>query len=110
MLGRPVFSANDRISVAFVGIGVMGAENLKAAMNQPGDLSLRCGLRLNWDDKRHTVEQESARCWTGSIGAYGSCRRKGGLPARGSSSRIVFAPVRQRHWGPVIRFVMVRIA
>jgi len=29
-------SANDRISTAFIGVGVMGSENLKAAMNQPG--------------------------------------------------------------------------
>ena len=29
-------SANDKISVAFVGVGVMGSENLKAAAAQPG--------------------------------------------------------------------------
>ncbi len=29
-------SANDKISVAFVGVGVMGSENLKAAAKQPG--------------------------------------------------------------------------
>ena len=28
--------ANDRIAIAFVGVGVMGSENLKAAMDQPG--------------------------------------------------------------------------
>jgi predicted dehydrogenase len=33
--GRAV-AANDRISVAFVGVGVMGSENLTAAMDQPG--------------------------------------------------------------------------
>jgi predicted dehydrogenase len=32
----PAFSANDRISAAFVGVGTMGSENLKAAMGQPG--------------------------------------------------------------------------
>ena len=32
---KPV-SANDKISVAFVGVGVMGSENLKAAAAQPG--------------------------------------------------------------------------
>ena len=26
-----------------------------------GNISLRAGQRLNWDDKRHTVEQESVR-------------------------------------------------
>ncbi len=34
--GRQVTGANDRLSVAFIGVGVMGSENLKAAMNQPG--------------------------------------------------------------------------
>ena len=39
--GASVFSgrmrgANDRIAVAFVGLGVMGTENLRAAMKQPG--------------------------------------------------------------------------
>ncbi len=29
-------AASDRISTAFIGVGVMGSENLKAAMNQPG--------------------------------------------------------------------------
>ena len=29
-------SANDRISIGFIGVGVMGSENLKAAMKQPG--------------------------------------------------------------------------
>jgi predicted dehydrogenase len=29
-------SANDRISIGFIGVGVMGTENLKAAMKQPG--------------------------------------------------------------------------
>ncbi|MDZ7640243.1 MAG: Gfo/Idh/MocA family oxidoreductase [Bryobacterales bacterium] len=29
-------AANDKISVAFVGVGVMGSENLKAAAAQPG--------------------------------------------------------------------------
>ncbi|MCX6624745.1 MAG: Gfo/Idh/MocA family oxidoreductase, partial [Acidobacteria bacterium] len=28
--------ANDKIAAAFVGVGVMGSENLKAAMRQPG--------------------------------------------------------------------------
>ena len=32
----PQIAANDRISTAFIGVGVMGSENLKAAMNQPG--------------------------------------------------------------------------
>ena len=35
-LGAKTYAANDRISVAFVGVGVMGTENLKAAMAQPG--------------------------------------------------------------------------
>jgi len=30
------FSANDRISTAFIGVGVMGSENLGVAMKQPG--------------------------------------------------------------------------
>jgi predicted dehydrogenase len=30
------FAANDKISTAFIGVGVMGSENLKAAMDQPG--------------------------------------------------------------------------
>ncbi len=34
--GAPAFAANDKISLAFVGVGVMGSENLKAAMAQPG--------------------------------------------------------------------------
>ena len=29
-------AANDRISTAFIGVGVMGSENLGAAMKQPG--------------------------------------------------------------------------
>jgi predicted dehydrogenase len=29
-------SANDRVSIGFIGVGVMGSENLKAAMKQPG--------------------------------------------------------------------------
>lgn len=29
-------AANDRISTAFIGVGLMGSENLKAAMKQPG--------------------------------------------------------------------------
>ncbi len=32
----PAVSANDRVSLAFIGVGVMGSENLGAAMNQPG--------------------------------------------------------------------------
>ncbi len=28
--------ANDRISAAFIGVGVVGSENLGAAMKQPG--------------------------------------------------------------------------
>jgi len=32
----PLMAANDRISTAFIGVGVMGSENLKAAMAQPG--------------------------------------------------------------------------
>ncbi|MEO8657372.1 MAG: Gfo/Idh/MocA family oxidoreductase [Bryobacteraceae bacterium] len=35
-LAVPSFAASDRISTAFIGVGVMGSENLKAAMNQPG--------------------------------------------------------------------------
>ena len=31
-----VTAANDRIAIGFIGIGVMGTENLKAAMEQPG--------------------------------------------------------------------------
>ncbi|MCP5118393.1 MAG: twin-arginine translocation signal domain-containing protein, partial [bacterium] len=34
-LPQKVWSANDRIVVGFVGVGVMGSENLKAAMNRP---------------------------------------------------------------------------
>ena len=30
------YAASDRISVAFIGVGVMGSENLKAAMAQTG--------------------------------------------------------------------------
>src|SRR5271157_3421039 len=30
------YAASDRISVAFIGVGVMGTENLKAAMAQTG--------------------------------------------------------------------------
>ena len=29
-------SANDRVSIGFIGVGVMGSENLKAAMKQEG--------------------------------------------------------------------------
>ncbi|MBI4890618.1 MAG: Gfo/Idh/MocA family oxidoreductase, partial [Acidobacteria bacterium] len=35
-LGRPAYSANDRISLAFIGTGVMGSENLGAAIAQGG--------------------------------------------------------------------------
>ncbi len=35
-LAAPLFAANDRISLAFIGTGVMGSENLGAAMKQPG--------------------------------------------------------------------------
>jgi predicted dehydrogenase len=35
-LARGVRGANDRISVGFIGTGVMGTENLRAAMRQPG--------------------------------------------------------------------------
>ena len=35
-LGARAFAANDHISIAFIGVGVMGSENLKAAMNQSG--------------------------------------------------------------------------
>ena len=34
--GNQTSGANDRISVAFVGVGLMGTENLKAAMDQRG--------------------------------------------------------------------------
>ncbi len=34
-LPQRVWSANDRIAVGFVGVGVMGSENLKAAMDRP---------------------------------------------------------------------------
>jgi predicted dehydrogenase len=36
LLPPGVRGANDRISLAFVGTGVMGTENLKAALDQPG--------------------------------------------------------------------------
>ena len=36
LLGERLRGANDRISVGFVGVGVMGTENLQAAMKQPG--------------------------------------------------------------------------
>ena len=32
----PLMAANDRISTAFIGVGVMGSANLAAAMSQPG--------------------------------------------------------------------------
>ena len=35
-LSGKAVAANDRISIGFVGVGVMGTENLKAAMQQPG--------------------------------------------------------------------------
>ena len=36
LLGERMRGANDRIAVGFVGVGVMGTENLQAAMKQPG--------------------------------------------------------------------------
>ena len=36
LLAGKAVSANDRISVAMIGVGTMGTENLKAAMAQPG--------------------------------------------------------------------------
>ena len=36
LLGSRLFAANDRISLAFIGTGVMGSENLRAAMAHPG--------------------------------------------------------------------------
>jgi predicted dehydrogenase len=35
-LTRTLRGANDRVSLGFIGVGVMGSENLKAAMAQPG--------------------------------------------------------------------------
>ena len=35
-LNQGVRGANDRIAIGFIGIGVMGTENLRAAMEQPG--------------------------------------------------------------------------
>jgi predicted dehydrogenase len=35
-LARGARGANDRIALGFIGVGVMGSENLKAAMAQPG--------------------------------------------------------------------------
>src|SRR5512139_126768 len=35
-LSGPAYSANDRISLAVIGTGVMGTENLRAAIAQPG--------------------------------------------------------------------------
>jgi len=35
-LNKGVRGANDRIAIGFIGIGVMGTENLRAAMAQPG--------------------------------------------------------------------------
>src|SRR5262249_38833688 len=35
-LNQGVHGANDRIAIGFIGIGVMGTENLRAAMDQPG--------------------------------------------------------------------------
>ncbi len=36
ILSATAKGANDRISTAFIGVGLMGTENLKAAMKQPG--------------------------------------------------------------------------
>ncbi len=36
VLPAQVRGANDRISLGFIGIGVMGSENLRAAMARPG--------------------------------------------------------------------------
>ncbi len=36
LLADKAVAANDRISLGFVGVGVMGSENLKAAIQQPG--------------------------------------------------------------------------
>jgi len=35
-LSQGVRGANDRVAIGFIGIGVMGTENLRAAMDQPG--------------------------------------------------------------------------
>src|SRR3982751_996845 len=35
LLGSRLVAANDRISLAFIGTGVMGSENLRAAMAHP---------------------------------------------------------------------------
>src|SRR5947209_17717207 len=36
LLGSRLVAANDHISLAFIGTGVMGSENLRAAMAHPG--------------------------------------------------------------------------
>src|SRR5688572_9841128 len=36
LLAQQSPAANDRISIAFIGVGVMGTENMRAAMKQPG--------------------------------------------------------------------------
>src|SRR5688572_8924583 len=36
LLSQKTWAANDRISMGFIGVGVMGTENLQVAMKQPG--------------------------------------------------------------------------